>query len=472
MAVVLCGALVVWTGCAEAPALDEPVAVPLDDVEGDVASTLAELLGAARAAPRSGEMRGRLAMAYDVNGFSDSALATYVQAAALDADEFRWPYFAALLLAERGDLEAAVASVDAALAIDDGYIPAWLWRGEWRREQGLLDDAKSAYRRAEALGAGSPAIAGLAQIALREDNAALALELLEPVNAELRHPHLHRMAGRAYQALGRAEDARIAFARGRHPTPLRWLDPLQSSKSPYIAGFPNQLVHAQKRLQAGEVEEAIAMLLPWREREGEDAALLSTLAGAYLLAEQRESAQEVLREGLRLHPEDHHFHFQYAIWHRDGGDLRRAQEHFERALALNPVQPRAHEELAALLLREERYDEALDAFDAAIAHGAPNATALLRTSGVVAGARGDWPAAIDRFQRATERDPSSTLAFVQLARALAESGRIDEAQAALDWAERLGTHQRETAAARRIVAAQEVASQEVAAQQAAGENAG
>ena len=429
----------------------------LDGVDGDVSATLTELLGAARAAPRSGEMRGRLAMAYDVNGFSDSALATYVQAAAVDAGEFRWPYFAAQLLAERGDLDAAVASIDAALAIDDAYIPAWLWRGEWRREQGLLDDAETAYRRAEALGAGSPAIAGLAQIALREGEPALAVALLEPVNAELRHPHLHRMMGSAYQALGRAEDSRIAFARGKNPTPLRWLDPLQESKWPYIAGFPNQLVHAQKRLQAGEMKEAIAVLLRWRAQHGEDAALLSTLAGAYLLGEQREAARDVLREGLRLHPQDHHFHFQYAIWHRDGGDLRRAKDHFERALALNPALPRVHEELAALLLREKRYEEALDAFDAAIAHGAPNAAELLRTSGVVAGARGDWPAAIDRFQRATERDPSATLAFVQLARALAESGRIGEARAALDWAERLGTHQRETAAARRIVAAQEIA---------------
>ena len=468
MAVVVCFALVVGAGCAEAPALDEPIAVPLEGVDGDVSSTLAELLGAARAAPRSGEMRGRLAMAYDVNGFSDSALATYVQAAALDADEFRWPYFAALLLAERGDLEAAVASIDDALAIDDGYIPAWLWRGEWRREQGLLEDAKTAYRRAEALGAGSPAIAGLAQIALREGKPALAAEMIEPVNAELRHPHLHRMAGRAYQALGRAEDARIAFARGQHPTPLRWLDPLQEGKWPYIAGFPNQLVHAQKRLQAGAVEEAIATLLHWREQHGEDAALLSTLAGAYLLAEQREPAWEVLREGLRLYPEDHHFHFQCAIWHRDGGDLRRAKEHFERALALNPAQPRAHEELATLLLREERYDEALRAFDAAVAHGAPNAAELLRTSGVVAGARGDWPAAIDRLRRATERDPSSTLAFVQLARALAESGRIDEAQAALGWAERLGTHQRETVAARRIVTAREQAGNAAVQEESAG----
>ena len=153
-------------------------------VDGAVRTRLEQLLGSARAAPGSAEMRGRLAIAYEVNGFADSALATYLQAASLDASEFRWPYFAALLLAKRGDLDAAVEQIDAALAIDDGYIPAWLWRGEWRREQGRLDEARAAYRRAQALDAGSPAVAGLAQVALREGEPALAVELLERANAE------------------------------------------------------------------------------------------------------------------------------------------------------------------------------------------------------------------------------------------------------------------------------------------------
>ena len=78
-------------------------------------------------------------------------------------------------------------------------------------------------------------------------------------------------------------------------------------------------------------------------------------------------------------------------------------------------------------------------------------------------ARGDWTDAIDRLQRATERDPSATRAFVQLARALAETGRIDEAKAALDWAGRLGTRRGEVAVARRRVAKLEAVSPNVAA---------
>ena len=444
-------------GCADAPTVGEPAAPSLRTADEEVRTLIHELLASARATPRSGEMRGRLGMAYEVNGFADSALDSYRQAAALDGGEFRWPYFAALLLAERGDTDAAIAAMRGALAIDDGYVPAWLSLGAWLREQGDVVDAKNAYRRAEALGAGSPALAGLALIALDDGKPAEAAALLEPVNATLDHPHLHRMLGRAYRALGRAEDARIAFARGASATPLQWRDPLQEDKMEYLAGFRGQLVHAQKLLRAGQHEPALAMLTPWQATHGEDAALLSTLAGGYLSAGKREQALEVLRVGLRAHPEDHHFHFQMALWQRDGGDLAAAQEHLHHSLTLNPAQPQAHEELAALFVRERRYGAALDAFDAAIAHGAPNAADLLRTSGAAAAARGDWPDAIDRLQRATERDPSATRAFVQLARALAESGRIDEAKTALDWADRLGTHRGETAAARGRVAELEAA---------------
>ena len=435
-------------GCADAPTADEPAAPSLSTADEEVRVLIQELLASARATPRSGEMRGRLGMAYEVNGFADSALDSYGQAAALDSGEFRWPYFAALLLAKRGDVDAAIAAMRSAIAINDGYIPAWLSLGAWLREQGDVVAAKNAYRRAEALGAGSPAIAGLALIALHDGKPAEAAALLEPVNATLDHPHLHRMLGRAYRALGRAEDARIAFARGASATPLQWRDPLQEDKTKYLAGFRGQLVHAQKLLRAGQHEPALAMLTPWQATHGEDAALLSTLAGGYLSAGKREQALEILRVGLRAHPEDHHFHFQMALWQRDRGDLAAAKEHLRRSLALNPAQPQAHEELAALYVREQRYGAALDSFDSAIAHGAPNAADLLRTSGAAAAVRGDWADAIDRLRRATERDPSATRAFVQLARALAESGRIDEAKTALDWADRLGTHRGEIAAAR------------------------
>ena len=44
------------------------------------------------------------------------------------------------------------------------------------------------------------------------------------------------------------------------------------------------------------------------------------------------------------------------------------------------------------------------------------------------------------------------MAYVHLARCLAETGDFDAADEALDWADRLGTHARERASARRRLA--------------------
>lgn len=446
-------ALTAGCGEATAPAIDAPVAVDTSQAEADVAEQLQRFLATARAAPGSSSMRGRLAMAYEVNGFPDAALASYAQAQALAPDDFSYPYFAALLLAKKGSLDAALASLDRALAIDPEYVPAWLWRGAWLLDEGHLDEAERAYRRADQLGAGSPAVAGLAQVALRRGEPQRAAALLEPANAVLRHPHLYRMLGRAYRQLGRAEDARIAFARGRSATPLQWRDPAQSEKTAYIIGYRGQLVHAQKLLRSGRNEAALKMLEPWLASHEGDAALLGSLGWAYMNMGDLERALEVMRQGLDRHPEDRHFHFNLVRLHRRTGDVPAAERHLQQALRLNPADSAVFEELGHLRAGQDRPDDALAAFAAAIEHGARNAAQLAEASGMIEGARGRWAQSIAHFQDAAERDPSLTTAYVHLARSLAEAGRFAEADDALDWAERLDTHRAETAAARRRVAA-------------------
>lgn len=118
------------------PSAGAPVAVLSEDADPHLAELLDRLLATARSEPRSGEARGRLAMAYEANGFAEAALTTYAQAAVLDPSEFDWPYLRALLLWEIGDHEAALDSLDASIAIDDGYLPAWLHRGAWVLAQG------------------------------------------------------------------------------------------------------------------------------------------------------------------------------------------------------------------------------------------------------------------------------------------------------------------------------------------------
>ena len=128
--------------------VDKPIAAGIDSPDKDVAEYLQGMLQSARAMETSGLARGRLAMAYDVNGLREAALATYQQAEVLDPDDFRWPYFSAQLVAEGGDHAQALSVLRRALEIDEEYAPAWAWRGTWLLKVGLPDDALAAFDRA------------------------------------------------------------------------------------------------------------------------------------------------------------------------------------------------------------------------------------------------------------------------------------------------------------------------------------
>ena len=78
-------ALLSLGGCAQ---VEEPVAPLSNSPDKDLSMYLDGLLETARAMPTSPLARGRLGMAYDVNGLQKEALLTYQQAAVLDSTEF------------------------------------------------------------------------------------------------------------------------------------------------------------------------------------------------------------------------------------------------------------------------------------------------------------------------------------------------------------------------------------------------
>ncbi|MCE2424113.1 MAG: tetratricopeptide repeat protein [Pseudomonadales bacterium] len=434
-------------GCSPGGGVDPPPTPELGDADDDLRKSLADLHASVLALPESGEMRGRLAMAYDINEFEQTAVATYEQAEALDSKRFAWPYFRALVLGKTSDYESALEAMDRAIAIDDGYVPTWLWQGEWLRELGRYDEAVDAYRRAEALGAASVAVPGRAQILLDRGLAEEAVALLEPMVEEDPHPHLHRMLGQAYRTLGRTDDARIAMARGRQATPLRWYDPRVSERADYIFGYSGRLRHAQDLIRSGAVREALKVMDSIGTVRPDDPPFIGTLAWAYTEAGRVDEAVDVLRAGLETHPDYYRFHRHLAQAYLEKGDRGRLRHHLEQVVAANPSDSWAHEQLGLLATQEGRHDDALAAFDEAIKNGAENPAIVLHTSAMIEGARERWPEAIERFQRAVAIDESFTIGFIYLGRSLAEAGRFEEARDALAWAERLDTNPRELASA-------------------------
>ena len=455
--------LTAFAACSFEPGIDAPPRVPTDPADPELARFLDGLFDAALAGADDAEARGRLAIAYEMNDFDAAADVVYRQAETLDPEEFRWPYFLALQTAGEGDPEAALEPLDRALALDAEYAPAWLRKASLLRDLGNDDDAAAAYRRARELGEELHAVVGLAQLALRQNRPDDALALLNTVKREDRQPQVFRLLGRAYQALGRTDDARIAMARGKDPDPLRWADPRLAEKSRYIMSLGGLLALAEEAMKAKDYETAVSILVPLRARFPDDKALLGNLAIAYGRVGRARQAFDVLRHAFALHPDHFPFHNAMATVLEETGEGERARQHLEQSLALNPAQAWVHERLGRIWMEDGEYDKALAALNDAVRYGIDKPETVFHLAGSIEGARENWPEAIGYFERAVALDESHAQAYVRLALCLAEVDRLDDAEAALDWAAKIGTRPREVAGARARLAGRTSASVDAAA---------
>ena len=442
--------LIALIGCAES--VDPPVAAGLDSDDVELAGHLAGLYASASGLPESDRLRGRLALAYDANGFTEAAATTYAQAQALQPGEFLWPYMGAFAHATQGDLDGAVARVDEAIALDPAYPPAWLQRGTWLLDLDRLDAATAAFGQALGLKpTGEVAIAaqaGLARIRLREGLPEEAIETLEPLVAEIdHHPQLHALLGRAYRAAGRVEDAAAATDRGRDAPPFEWRDERREATEAHVRGFHGRLGLAETYLKRGNAHRAATLLEDLHALRPDDRTLINNLSIAYQRTGRPDQATDVLRAGLDVHPDYALFHFNLGSLAEDAGRADEAVGHFGAAIKRDPALAAAYERRAILLMHQGRPDAARSDLEALVPLG--GATVAFHHAAMIAGSRGRWASAVALLERAVELDPAFATGHVFLGRALAEAGRYDEARAVLADADALGTHPDDVAAARR-----------------------
>ncbi len=434
--------------------VEPPVEVALDHSAMEVVELLEVLLKKARNHPTSALRRGDLGMAYEVNGFPDAALASYRQAEALEQavdQDFRqksarWPYFQALLLAERGQQQLAVAALDRAIAIDASYGPAWLHRGNWLLDLQKPALALEAFVRAESLGAGPVAIIGQSRVALHQGRPDDAVGLLDPLSREFKHPLVFQLLGRAYRESDRIDDARIALARGRSLRQLPLDDAWHDGKQRFEVSFVHRASRAQELIHQDEPGRAIAILETLIEQQPDNRVVISNLATAYRRDGDADAAFWLLRRAIRTDPDYYPFRVGIADSYRDRGDLGAALMQLDHALELEPELAMLHSKRGLLLNEQGKPDAALKAFDTAIRCDPRNRDAFMY-AGQVEARLERWPRAILRYEETVRLDPSYTPGYLNLSAALAFAKRFEEARTVLGQAQRLGTHTREVESA-------------------------
>ena len=446
--VCLLGALALACGPSSAVAPSLP---PLPDLSGQseaVRQHLAEADRAARTEALSPDAVGALGLAYHADLYYGQAVRSYARAEALDPEAWSWTYYRALAHASRGEAERARLALRAVVeaAADSG--PAWWRLGDAEFKAGRRDDAARAWRRAmqlpepdtppAAAAAGHAPIAplsayaafGLARLALRDDDPAWAMELLEDATAAApRFGPAFRLLGDAYAALGRDEDAVRARRRAaRSPRHAPYLDPLFHAlidESRSAAFLLQQASTADLTTNAAWREHLVRRALAL---EPDNADALFDLATMLRVLRRYDEALELLERHRRLFPGDP----------RVVADIGRCLSGLRRYAAAEPVLRQALEgldtaetryDLALVLDRRGRLDEATAEYERALERN-PNHVDSLINLGVVHARRGLLRQAVSRFERAVAIDPDHADAHVNLGALLLARGAREEARRA------------------------------------------
>lgn len=434
-------ALLAVPGCSrpggEATEVLSPVSVALDAVDEEIREVLAPMLQAAAEHPHDGEHRGALGMALEVNGLADAAIVSYRQAGILDPQDPRWPYYEALLVAHNGELDAALELVGRSLELDSGHAPAWLWQGTWLLDLNRVQEAEAAFQKALSLGEKTAARVGIARIMLRRGDAAAALKALGPLLDSEPHPYVYKLVGEAHRRLGNTEMARLAFGNVTDAGPVGWDDSRSAAKKAYEASLGARIAQIRTLLAADRPVEALQRAETLYLRHEDHQGLLTVMSEIYRRLGRREQESRTLARAIELYPDFYSFHLKFAEHYIGGDDRENALHHLDRALELNPNVAWAHAQ-RGLLLAEDRPDDAMVSFQAALQIDAQ--AVVYYYAGMTEASRRRWPEAIGHFSEAINVDPAFVLGHVGLARSLAETGRFEDARAALDRARAVGTH--------------------------------
>ncbi len=146
-------------------------------------------------------------MTLDVHDFKQGAIPCYRQAAALDAKEFRWPYYLAIILNKAGS-KGALDEFARALALRPDYSPAYVSYARALYDAGDLDRALLTFEKAAELEGSPHAYFGLAMIMLsRSELEACREHLLTALKIEPQYPDAHRLLAEVLRRLGQPGEA-------------------------------------------------------------------------------------------------------------------------------------------------------------------------------------------------------------------------------------------------------------------------
>jgi len=424
---------VALAGCA--PSLEgdvsiEAVVLPLDRVDGRVASRVAAAREAVQAAPGDEAAWGELGLVLEANDLEGLALGCYAELAHIAPTAERWCYRAGIVCDELGRTREALAWFERAHVLDDSRATTAGRIGVAHLELGNLGAARLAFEEAVRL---DPRITvawiGLGRVSLQEDDPRAAVQALARAReASPGDRYVRGLLGAAYRQLGRWQEAGVELRAAAGA----WAgieDPRDAELDPYrVDAYYARLLAAKRILERGAFEEALTELRPLADERPGDVGLLTLLAFAASRSGHPEEARKAYARCVDLEPENRWTLVQYAVLLGTMGRADEALATVRRAIDADPAFGGAYEVLGGLLLEQGREGEALAAYRAGLEYDARNPAAQLAL-GRLQRKLGHWQEALETYERAVRRRPAPPEAHAGLARCRLHEG---DAQGAAD----------------------------------------
>lgn len=366
------------------------------------------------------------------------------------------------LALEMGEVEEAERRFEETLARDGQFAPALIRLGRLLSDSGRWERGIELLERAVSL---SPhnyeASLELARAQVTAGKGQETLPLLEKlVEKRPDQPQPHFLLSRVYREAGLLEDA------ARHH---RLFQAYQA--------HADTILRARRRMEKGEVAEAMQLLLQALERGNESLEIVTALAAVSAMMEEWEAAAAYYRQSLEREPRSPELLSGLALALFRQGKASEAIESASESIELDPKQPStwfllgqarfesgAYEEAVSnfreailrdpenegfyldfgkILVDGQSYDQAEKLYRYGLQH-LPESARLSYALGVTCQLQLKWAEAQEFFRKVLELDSDFPKIRLSLARSLVESGDFDRAEEVFREALDLGEGDYET----------------------------
>ena len=363
------------------PAVEEQIKLYVERVEAD---------------PRMASANGQLGMVLDAYSQPDAAVVLYTRARAFDPNAFSWSYYLGTALSKLGDHKNAEDAYRHAVDLDPENPHALLGLADILLVTGNVVESRAMYERI------------LRKYPQRADAHFGYAKLLEHENKPDEAIQEYRRAlslngpfGKGFFALASAHrsagdtiknDELLALYDRYKNVPLKSDDPLTKEIENLRIDDRRYVTDARRFAKLGQYREAI----------------------------------DALGQALEKNPVNPDIHTLFIQYYSELGEWKKGEAHYRSGLDIDPNWDRLHLLFGNLRFAQERYADAVVAFEKAVASNPGNAPARVNL-GVALEMVGHVDRAEDEYRRALKSDPTPKRANHRLARYLSERNQFSEA---------------------------------------------